>query len=331
MAEIFLENLNTQLTSTISDKVLLSYFSHDELLHITENLIKGNFNDIALRLNSSTYNIDIEQDFPKQIIMSIHLFCLIKTKKYESAKNLLNTSKVSNKKLFPLEYLSIKLICSNATDLFKGIKEYNILLNKYDHIEDREDWESKIDFFYFNFFFEKLFTIKDRPSKIKKCYFEIRTCFTKLNLISEANKIILLLLERYPNDMFILLEAYKQSISSGSLKDAKNIYVKIIERNNLLENKFDIYVLFCDFISCISQCEYEKSLSLLIQIIQNHSGSPLIINNISLINFYLNKVEKSKTDFHKIIEKAEMNCSNEISSYNLQMINDVVTVAPKNK
>lgn len=329
MEEIFIENLTKQLTTNISDKVLLAYFSHEELLHFADNLNKGNFNEIALRLNTSSYNIDIEQDFPKQIIMSIHLFCLVKTKKYETAKNLLNSSKISNKKLFPLEYLSIKLTCSNATDLLKGIKEYNNLLNKYDNIEDKDDWEAKIEFTYFKFFFEKLFLIKERSSKIKKCYFEIKTCFTKLNLISEANKIISLLLERYPNDMFILLEAYKQSINSGSLKEAKVIYERLVERNNILENKYETYVLFCDFISSISQGNYDKSLSFLIQIIQNHSGSPLIMNNISLINFYLNKIEKSKADFHKIIEKAEMNCSNEISSYNLQIISEILTIIPK--
>ena len=318
-----IDNNKSHSTTYLSDKLLLNYYSHDDLIHLNELLLKGHFEDI---LSNTIYNIDIEEEFPKQIMLSINLFCLLKLKKYESARVLISSNKQDHG-LFSYDYLRAKLIFSNIPDILKGIREFYNIIKKYE--TDVYDWENNIEFCYFPFFFEKLFNTKDKPSKIKKCYFEIKTGFLKLGLTSEALKITNVLLERYPNDVVVMFEAYKQQLYSGSLKLAFDIEEQIKILNNENEKKYECYVIFCEFLYCLTNSNYSKAHSLLVSLIENYTGNILLMNNISLVNFYLNNIDKSKNDFRRIIEKVEMNASNDISLYNLQLINDTTTILIK--
>jgi len=57
-----------------------------------------------------------------------------------------------------------------------------------------------------------LFSIRNKDNKIKKCYFELKNGFNKLNLLSETKTLLDKLIERYPTDIQILFESLKTNI-----------------------------------------------------------------------------------------------------------------------
>lgn len=111
-----------------------------------------------------------------------------------------------------------------------GISKFHLLKEKYEKTinfnkEDKNnlnikscfyeniDWEIMINYKYFSFFFENLFSIKNTHNKIKKCYFEIKNGFHKLGLNIEACNIISKLYNKFPEDPFIIFESYKYNLN----------------------------------------------------------------------------------------------------------------------
>lgn len=86
-----------------------------------------------------------------------------------------------------------------------------------------------------------------------------------------------------------------------------------------------IYVLFADFLINLSTMNYVNANENLGKIMELSSGNTLIMNNLGLTNFYLSKIDKSLTDFLRIIDKNEMNLFNDVSYFNYQTINGVIT------
>lgn len=89
---------------------LSNYFSEETLRMLETNLNKGNFVEVSNYLNMSNYNTEIKDEILLQMMLSIHLFCLIKLKKSESIKTVIMTSNVKSTKykLFAYEFLLSK-------------------------------------------------------------------------------------------------------------------------------------------------------------------------------------------------------------------------------
>jgi hypothetical protein len=96
---------------------------------------------------------------------------------------------------------------------------FNNLLQRYENqITQGEssneiiELEKNSEFIYFADFFETLFTIKNLDHKIIKCYFEIKNCFNKLDLIYEGFKIIERCYLSYKSNIAVVFELLKQSV-----------------------------------------------------------------------------------------------------------------------
>ena len=100
---------------------------------------------------------------------------------------------------------------------------------------------------------------------------------------------------------------------------SNNTELKINNDENL-----GIYLLFNEYIINLSNAKYSEAYEKLSKMIEISSGNPLIMNNMALMNFYLNKIEKSITDFYRIIDKNEMNLINDISYFNYNSVLGVI-------
>lgn len=316
----------------VSDSDLEQYFGEELLSLISSKLNTGQFNEVLQILTQSNYLIDIKHSVLKQIPFAIHLFCLFRLKKVETVKNLFTNFnlKMEPKVLFPLSFLNAKLHFLQYSEVLKGTTECFFLVKDLEHrLEDDGDWECKIQFKYFDTFFRQLFSLSDTHSKIKKCYFEIKQGYLKLGLQKEVVEIFEKLSQRYPNDIIIVFEEFKSHLQFGSLKKTSAVHNKIKQINDQEKGKYLHIVLFCDYLTFLSSNNYFSAHTTLVKLMENNSGNSIVMNNIGLVNFYLNKLDKSYSDFFKIIDKGEMNKSNEISNSNLQLVGDCMQYIAK--
>lgn len=95
--------------------------------------------------------------------------------------------------------------------------------------------------------------------------------------------------------------------------------------NFSIQDNLNIYLLFADYLLSISSFNYSLANEKLSKIMELSSGNTLILNNMGLTNFYLDKIEKSQSDFFRIIDKNEMNLFNEVSYFNYNSIYTAIT------
>jgi len=96
---------------------------------------------------------------------------------------------------------------------------FNNLLQRYEKQNTRGEssieiieLEKNSDFIYFSEFFDALFSIKNIDHKLIKCYFEMKNCFNKLDLIYEGFKITEKCYQRYKSNISVVFELLKQSV-----------------------------------------------------------------------------------------------------------------------
>ncbi len=82
-------------------------------------------------------------------------------------------------------------------------------------------------------------------------------------------------------------------------------------------------MIFAECLSWISKGEYEIAKNKFTDILRNNPDNLIVINNLSMLNIYLNKVDKSYLDFKIILDKEQMNCFNEITFSNITVLTDV--------
>jgi hypothetical protein len=134
------------------------------------------------------------------------------------------------------------------------------LKNRYEENNDEIiQLEEKSQFFYFEKFFQNFFAIKDIDSKIKKCHFELKNCFSRIGLINEAVAIIEKCYKKYPDDIVVAFEMLKQSIIVNfSIKKCSNfvkaeeifsgfkkLYIDTTD-NETLKSRYENYMNFSE-------------------------------------------------------------------------------------
>jgi len=206
---------------------------------------------------------------------------------------------------------------------------FNKILNYYSSTIDDEinQIEENSNFKYFKGFFENFFAIKSKNSKIKKCYFEIKNCFQKLQLNSEACKIIVKCSKLFPNDIVITYELLKQYIIISDFTKIDEIITHMKNQyNNLDEETKIIYENYINFSEClilVSKGDYDVAKNKLTDILRNNPDNIVVINNVSALNFYMNRVERAYSDFKVILDKDQMNCWNEVTFSNINTLTDL--------
>jgi predicted Zn-dependent protease len=73
----------------------------------------------------------------------------------------------------------------------------------------------------------------------------------------------------------------------------------------------------------ISKGEYEIAKNKLTEILRNKPDNIVVINNVAVLNVYLNKVDKAYTDMKIILEKDQLNSFNEITYSNINLLSDL--------
>ena len=73
----------------------------------------------------------------------------------------------------------------------------------------------------------------------------------------------------------------------------------------------------------ISKNEYEIAKNKLTEILRNSSDNIIILNNISALNLYMNKVDKAIFEFRIILDAEQMNSFNEVTYHNINILTDI--------
>jgi hypothetical protein len=73
----------------------------------------------------------------------------------------------------------------------------------------------------------------------------------------------------------------------------------------------------------ISKNEHEIAKNKLTEILKNTPDNIIILNNMSVLNLYLNKVDKSYFEFKIILDPDQMNSFNEITYSNINLLTDI--------
>ena len=76
----------------------------------------------------------------------------------------------------------------------------------------------------------------------------------------------------------------------------------------------------------ISKCEYEIAKNKLSEILRNTPDNVIIMNNVSSLNLYLNKVDRCFTDLRMILDKDQMNSYNDTTYNNISILSDLFNI-----
>ena len=69
--------------------------------------------------------------------------------------------------------------------------------------------EEESQFVFFEKFFQNFFCLNNKNNKIKKCYFEIKNCFSKLGMLCEVYNTIEKCYSKYSDDIVVKYEMLK--------------------------------------------------------------------------------------------------------------------------
>ena len=240
-----------------------------------------------------------------QILSTILIFCLLKENKIEETKivfekYIFNLDNV----IFPIVMLKAKYFIKNkntpkAIDIFsESIRNYtnyasNLEENKNDinNIITLETYHQ--NFIYYKNIFNYLFALNDLDTKIKKLYFELKFCLHSLKFFSQSYQIILELYQKYPDDIQIIFELGKDSVTFSKL-DKYQEMVEILKKKKETEKEekkksvINNYILYLQAIYQVAQGQIENSQNTFGQILKNEPNNPLIKNNIAVLNVYKN-------------------------------------------
>ena len=197
----------------ISDENLIKFFPKENLENMAQLFSNGSFQELLNKYfyinsnqnnNKKEFNIELfekillEDEFSQQILLTLVLFCLLKSK--EEPKEIQIILEKYNypidDMIFPLNFLKIKFYIK-SNNIQKAIDNINKLITKYEEY-NMNIAEKKLDikniltietfhqkFIYFDNLFNYLFNMNNLEAKIKKLYFELKSCFYQINCISQ--------------------------------------------------------------------------------------------------------------------------------------------------
>ena len=311
-----------ELKNNTTDKIEehISLNNNNELTNINNDM-----EPIEIELNYKIFEkLMLNNEYCHQILLTIVIFCILKNKKRIKDTNLLfeRYNYPINDMIFPLAFLKIKYYIisdqipkaiDNINILIKNYEEYNINIEQkkkdIKNIYTIETYHQK--FIYFNNLFNFLFNMNDINSKIKKLYFELKSCFYQMQSFTQAYQTILNLYHKYPDDIIIQFELAKESIKYSK----PDIYQKILkklkenkdkEKNEFIKNIYINYILYAEALGQIAYNNYTEAKKKFEEILELKKDKDNLIlnNNIAVLNIYeinlkegydkLNEINKNK-------------------------------------
>ena len=260
-----------------------------------------------------------EDKLTQQILLTIVIFCLLKANKMEEAKTIFEKYVFTlDKTIFPLILLKAKYFIKmkntpKAIDIYsESINVYNDYLsseenkNETNNIITIETYHQ--NFKYFKNVFNYLFALNNIDSKIKKLYLELTFCLNSLKFYSQAYQLILELYQKYPNDIQIMFELAKDSITFSKIDK----YQEMIEamkkrRDNESDGKkkliFNNFILYAQALYQVAQGKIDLSQNTFTEILKTDPGNPLILNNSALLNIYKNNPKECYNNLVQLYTK----------------------------
>ena len=278
-----------------------------------------------------------EDKLSLQIISTILIFCLLKENKIEETKTVLEKYIFNlDNVIFPIAMLKAKYFIRNkntpkAIDIFsENIRNYtnyasNLEENKNDinNIITLETYHQ--NFVYYKNIFNYLFALDDLDTKIKKLYYELKFCLNSLKFYSQSYQIILELYQKYPDDIQIIFELGKDSVTFSKL-DKYQEMVEILKKKKESEKEekkktiINNYILYLQAIHQVAQGQIENSQNTFGQILKTEPNNPLIKNNIALLNVYKNNPKECYNNLTALYK--EKNSQNETIKNTINFIAD---------
>lgn len=288
-------------------------------------------------LNLDLFEKIKEDKLSLQIISTILIFCLLKENKIEETKIVLEKYIFNlDNVIFPIVMLKAKYFIKNkntpkAIDIFsESIRNYtnyasNLEENKNDinNIITLETYHQ--NFIYYKNIFNYLFALNDLDTKIKKLYFELKFCLHSLKFYSQSYQIILELCQKYPDDIQIIFELGKDSVTFSKL-DKYQEMVEILKKKKETEKEekkksvINNYILYLQAIYQVAQGQIENSQNTFGQILKNEPNNPLIKNNIAVLNVYKNNPKECYNNLTALYK--ENNSHNETIKNTINFIAD---------
>ena len=288
-------------------------------------------------LNLDLFEKIKEDKLSLQIISTILIFCLLKENKIEETKIVLEKYIFNlDNVIFPIVMLKAKYFIKNkntpkAIDIFsESIRNYtnyasNLEENKNDinNIITLETYHQ--NFIYYKNIFNYLFALNDLDTKIKKLYFELKFCLHSLKFYSQSYQVILELYQKYPDDIQIIFELGKDSVTFSKL-DKYQEMVEILKKKKETEKEekkksvINNYILYLQAIYQVAQGQIENSQNTFGQILKNEPNNPLIKNNIAVLNVYKNNPKECYNNLTALYK--ENNSHNETIKNTINFIAD---------
>ena len=276
-----------------------------------------------------------EDKLTQQILLTIIIFCFLKTNKNEDAKIVLEKYVFPlDNNIFPLILLKAKYYIK-AKNTPKAIDIYSDSINKYNSYLSSEENKNDINniitietyhqkFIYFKNIFNYLFALNNVDSKIKKLYLELKFCLNSLKFYSQAYQLTLELYQKYPNDIQIIFELAKDSITFSKIDK----YQEMIEamkkrRDNENDGKkkliYNNFILYAQALYQVAQGKVDLAQNTFAEILKSEPGNPLIINNSAILNIYKNNPKECYNNLVQLYTKGN-DSSNETIKNTLNFI-----------
>ena len=276
-----------------------------------------------------------EDKLTQQIILTIIIFCLLKLNKLEDAKT------IFEKYIFPLDHLIFPLILLKSKYYIKSknspkaIDIYSETINNYNNYLSSEESKNDINniitietyhqkFKYFKNIFNYLFALNNNDSKLKKLYLELKLCLNSLKFYSQAYQLSLEIYQKYPNDIQIIFELAKDSITFSKI-DKYQEMIDAMKKRRDSENDgkkkliFNNYILYSQAIYQVAQGKIDLSQNTFAEILKTDPENPLIINNSALLNIYKNNPKECYNNLVQLYTKGK-DSSNEVIKNSINFI-----------
>ena len=342
----------------ISDENLIKFFPKENLEDMALLFSNGSFQELINKyfcVNSNQNNnkkefkyelfeILLEDELSQQIILTLVLFCLLKIK--EEPKEIQTLLEKYNypidDMIFPLNFLKIKFYLKynniqqaidNINKLITKYEEYNINIaeKKLDtkNILTIETFQQK--FIYFDNLFNYLFNMNNLEAKIKKLYFELKSCFYQINCFSQGFYTILNLYQKFPDDILIQFELAKDSVINSKPDVFKNILEKMKknkeeEKDDYIKGIYTNYILYSEALNEIAYNKYAEAKNKFEEILElrkNEGDNNIILkNNIALMDIYKTNLEEGYNELNNIYQDKTNENKNEYIKDTINNIRD---------
>jgi len=342
----------------ISDENLIKFFPKENLEDMALLFSNGSFQELINKyfyINSNQNNnkkefkyelfeILLEDELSQQIILTLVLFCLLKIK--EEPKEIQTLLEKYNypidDMIFPLNFLKIKFYLK-SNNIQQAIDNINKLITKYEEY-NMNIAEKKLDtkniltietfqqkFIYFDNLFNYLFNMNNLEAKIKKLYFELKSCFYQINCFSQGFYTILNLYQKFPEDILIQFELAKDSVINSKPDVFNNILEKMKknkeeEKDDYIKGIYTNYILYSEALNKIAYNKYAEAKNKFEEILElrkNEKDNNIILkNNIALMDIYKTNLEEGYNELNNIYQDKTNENKNEYIKDTINNIRD---------